>query len=256
METTTMNRINAWFSCGAASAVAWMLATKMYANRGPVAAFYCDLSHDEHPDNPRFLADVERWVGARVTTLRNPKFRTVEEVWIDQRFIVGFGGASCSRHMKRRVREAHAQPGDITVMGYTADERDRANDFDSSHPDTPTLYPLIERAITKEDCYHILSSQNIELPAMQRLGYNNNNCRGCCHGGKGYWNKIRIDFPEIFNRRARVQRQLQIPFRSGGKPFYLDELAPDEGRDVPEPPIDCGVMCHQYSQLIQIETHP
>jgi hypothetical protein len=249
---TELPRVNAWFSCGSASAVAWYLARKMYASRGRVAAFYCNLLADEHEDNPRFMRDVERWVGDTVTILSNPKYTTVEEVWIDQRFIVGFGGASCSRLMKRKVREMNALPGDITIMGYTADEQDRADSFVESHPDMECLWPLIERGITKEDCYHILTAQGIELPMMQRLGFNNNNCVGCCHGGKGYWNKIRVLFPERFARRAKIQRQLNIPFRSGGKPFFLDELRPDEGHDVPEPPIDCGIMCGQYSKLIQV----
>lgn len=251
-----MARINAWFSCGAASAVAWYLAKQLYADRGEVGAFYCNLLKNEHPDNPRFMRDIEGWVGDKVTILSNPRYATIEEVWVHQRFIVGFGGASCSRHMKRKVREAHQLPGDITIMGYTADEQDRAASFIESHPDMEFLWPLIDRGITKEDCYHILTAQGIALPAMQLLGYNNNNCIGCCHGGKGYWNKIRVDFPAVFEWRAHLQRQLGIPFRSGGKPFYLDELNPDEGRDVPEPPIDCGIVCGQYSKLVQIENRP
>ncbi len=247
-----MPRINAWFSCGSASAVAWFLAKQMYADRGPVQAFYCNLLADEHEDNPRFMRDVERWVGDSVTILSHPKFKTVEEVWIDQRFIAGFGGASCSRHMKRKVREAHEQPGDVTIMGYTFDEQDRAESFVESHPDMACLWPLIERGITKEDCYHILTAEGIELPMMQRLGFNNNNCICCCHGGKGYQNKCRDHFPERFAQRAKVQRALGIPFRSGGKDFFLDELRPDEGRDVPEPPIECGIMCGQYSKLVQV----
>ena len=33
------------------------------------------------------------------------------------------------------------------------------------------------------------------------MGYNNNNCIGCIKGGMGYWNKIRVDFPEVFEKR-------------------------------------------------------
>lgn len=35
---------------------------------------------------------------------------------------------------------------------------------------------------------------------MYDLGYANNNCIGCVKGGIGYWNKIRIDFPEESDR--------------------------------------------------------
>lgn len=32
---------------------------------------------------------------------------------------------------------------------------------------------------------------------------------------------------------------------------FLDELDPDAGRDVPEPPIECnGLFCQQYERLL------
>lgn len=69
------SRIIAWFSCGAPSAVAAKVAVERYGKERTVEVCYCDLSADEHPDNLRFLADVERWIGQPVIRLSNPKYR-------------------------------------------------------------------------------------------------------------------------------------------------------------------------------------
>ena len=53
----------------------------------------------------------------------------------------------------------------------------------------------------------IISEAGIELPAMYRLGYSNNNCVGCVKGGMGYWNKIRKDFPDIFQRTVELENK-------------------------------------------------
>jgi len=58
-----MARKVVWFSCGAASAVTAKMAVKKYGKECVIA--YCDLSTTEHPDNLRFLEDIEQWIGAR-----------------------------------------------------------------------------------------------------------------------------------------------------------------------------------------------
>ena len=85
-----------------------------------------------------------------------------------------------------------------------------------------------------------VSEAGIELPAMYKLGYNNSNCIGCVKGGMGYWNKIRKDFPEIFEETAKVERMVG---RSCMKGQFLDELDPERGRheDISLP--ECGVVC-------------
>ena len=42
---------------------------------------------------------------------------------------------------------------------------------------------------------------------MYDMGYPNNNCIGCVKGGMGYWNHIRKDFPEVFDSRAKLERE-------------------------------------------------
>lgn len=84
---------------------------------------------------------------------------------------------------------------------------------------------------------------------MYKLGYNNNNCIGCVKGQAGYWNKIRIDFPEAFDRMAKQERKMGVAINKSyagdgkRKRIFLDELDPKAGRDVPLPDIECGAIC-------------
>ena len=71
-------------------------------------------------------------------------------------------------------------------------------------------------------------------------GYHNNNCVGCVKGGAGYWNKIRVDFPEAFERMARLELEIGAHIIKGK--HYLDELPQDAGRWEDED-IECGVLC-------------
>lgn len=86
----------------------------------------------------------------------------------------------------------------------------------------------------------ILKASGVKRPAMYDLGYMNNNCIGCVKGGMGYWNKIRRDFPDVFNQRAKMERTIGATCIKG---IYLDELDTEAGRH--EKPIvdDCGIMC-------------
>ena len=67
------DRVIAWFSCGDASAAAAYMAIAKYGDA--VEVCYCDTLAYEHPDNRRFLADVEKWLGRPVTVLRSEELR-------------------------------------------------------------------------------------------------------------------------------------------------------------------------------------
>ena len=86
---------------------------------------------------------------------------------------------------------------------------------------------------------------------MYDMGYSNNNCVGCVKGGKGYWNKIRIDFPEVFAQRAKLERDIGASCING---VYLDELMPGDGRMQEEIMPECGIMCEiAYSKDGEVE---
>jgi hypothetical protein len=125
-----MRRI-VWFSCGVPSAVAAKLAVARWPE---TIVAYCDLSRDEHEDNARFARDVETWIGKPIVQLSHPKYKTTEECFRHVGYIVGPYGASCTKHMKRKVRETFQQPDDIHIFGYTQEESARFYDFELDNP--------------------------------------------------------------------------------------------------------------------------
>ena len=79
---------------------------------------------------------------------------------------------------------------------------------------------------------------------MYDLGYSNNNCVGCPKGGIGYWNKIRVDFPEVFELRAKREREIgHTCLKDKNGPIYLDELDPNRGRMEDEIMEECSIFC-------------
>ena len=106
-------------------------------------------------------------------------------------------------------------------------------------------FPLIDRQLTKQEAHGICAQLQIQRPKMYDLGYNNNNCVGCVKGGMGYWNKIRIDFPEVFEARAKLERKVNASILKDakGQPIYLDELSPDRGRMNEEIEMNCDIFC-------------
>lgn len=241
-----LSRVMVWFSCGAASAVAAKLATEKYGRRCVIA--YCDTLAYEHPDNRRFLTAVSEWLGRGIVILHLSEYTDIMDVFRRTRWLVGVQGARCTTELKKNVRKEIQDPDDIQVFGYTADEEHRIERFKRENFEVNTDFVLRDAGVTKSDCYRILREADIELPAMYRMGYRNNNCIGCVKGGMGYWNKIRRDFPADFARMAGVEREIGATIlkdRRGGKTkrVYLDELDPKAGRYFDEPDIECGVVC-------------
>ena len=202
------NRIVCQFSCGAASAVATKLALTEYGATHDVQIVNAFLAN-EHPDNRRFALDCEAWFGRQVTVLRDEKYGAdAQEVFRRERYMKNQYGAPCTKLLKRRLLDTWKQPGDVMVMGYTAEEADRLADFQQRNPDRPVIAPLIDRGLGKEDCKAMIERAGIELPLMYRMGYDNANCIGCVKGGEGYFRAIREDFPEQFEELCRVQDEL------------------------------------------------
>lgn len=240
--TAATARALVWFSCGAASAAAAKLAIEKYGDA--VEVLYCDTFAYEHPDNRRFFNEVQAWLGQEIKILRSETYADIYDVFTKTRYLVGPRGARCTTELKKKVRFAYERPGDIHVIGYTSDEIRRIKRFEENNPDLSCDWILADRNISKRECLLMLRDAGIELPAMYRLGYKNNNCIGCVKGGAGYWNKIRVDFPEMFAKMAATERDLGISIlRRNGDRLFLDELPPDMGNYPNEPDISCGVQC-------------
>ena len=238
-------RVLVWFSAGAASAVALKIAKDTY---GDVLAVYLD-THSEHPDNKRFILDVEKWLGVHVACSSSGEYRDIWDVFERTRWLVGPAGARCTTELKKKVRHLIEMPGDLQVYGYTVEEKERLARFEKNNPEINIWCPLIERGISKADCLDIIHQAGIELPTMYKLGFRNNNCIGCVKGGQKYWARTRKHFPEVFERMARLERELDVAinktYAGDGerKRLFLDELPDDISITEPETSISCGLFC-------------
>lgn len=225
----------AWFSTGVSSFIACYLTTDIEK------IMYCHIE-DQHPDSMRFLSDCEKVLDKKINIISSP-YRNVENVIQQFRFINSPYGAKCTEILKRRVRKEweRQQNEPITyVWGYDVSEKHRAERMEESMPKFKHEFPLIEHGLSKSDCHGLLCKLGVKRPKMYDLGYPNNNCIGCVKGGMWYWNKIRKDFPEVFKRRAKQEREIGHSCING---VYLDELDPDRGKESEEILQDCSIMC-------------
>ena len=198
---------------------------------------------NQHPDSLRFLEDCEKILGREIEVLMSEEYASVDDVIEKARYINGPFGAACTRLLKRNVRRQWEMenPGRHTyVWGYDIEERKRAARLSVTMPEHDHEFPLIANNLSKAECHAMADMLGIKRPMMYDMGYPNNNCIGCVKGGMGYWNKIRRDFPEVFGRRAKQEREIG---HSCIKGVYLDELDPDRGNMDLEIFEDCTITC-------------
>jgi len=236
----------AWFSAGVSSAV----ATKLVIDQ--VDKIIYTHIDDQHPDTMRFVLECEEWFGKPVEILQS-KFKTVEAACLmhGKGYINGPAGANCTRWLKKKVRhnweQAHEEFHLRYVWGMDVSEKHRAfgeHGLINTMPAQQHMFPLIEREMTKAASHKVLKASGIARPKMYDLGYQNNNCIGCVKGGKGYFNKVRIDFPSVFRQRAEMERKVGRSCING---TFLDELDPSAGRTDNPVVEDCGIFCEMMS---------
>ncbi len=243
--------IAVWFSAGVPSAIAAYLTLKQYGEHNRVRVLNNHIV-EEDPDNLRFLADVERWLGVKVEQVVNPKYphQSAEKLW-DERKAMSFpSGAPCTFHLKKEARQIWERDNHVDwhVLGYAADETDRHNNF--IRTERANVLPiLIAHRLSKRACFEMIARHGIEIPAIYGRGYPTANCLGCVKSSSAtYWNHVRRDAPDVFARRAEQSRRLGARLvRVNNERIFLDELEPTaKGRplerfDVPE----CGLFCEE-----------
>jgi hypothetical protein len=236
-----------WISAGVSSFIAGWLV------RDSVDEYiYIDVA-DQHPDSMRFIKDCENALGKPIQILRSEQYHNVDEC------IRVFGGVRnvnnffypCTNWLKKRVRkrweEAHAGEDITYVWGMDMNEQHRADRLVEGMPQFEHEFPLIDKQLTKAEAHGILATLGIKRPVMYDMGYSNNNCIGCVRGGIGYWNKIRVDFPEVFEARAKMERDIGVTILKDDKgPIWLDELAPNRGKMKDEIMDECDIFCMMH----------
>lgn len=207
-------------------------------------AVYCRVK-EESKDNLRFLNEFVDTTGIPVKIIGDESMDySIFKVFHKRKFIKGPTGAPCTMILKKNVRKDYQRHGDIQIFGYTIDEMSRVDRFIDSNNEVDTDFILVDKSITKPDCMRWFSRMGFTLPEMYRLGYANNNCIGCVKGGMGYFNAIRVDFPEAFNKLAKLERDIGHAInKDKDGPVYLDELHPERGNFKRDQPLDCGFSC-------------
>ncbi len=244
-----MVRVISWFSCGAASAYATYLAAQKYDD---LKIVYCRV-RQEHEDNMDFIRQYERQTNLKVEIIENQEFEgDIYAVFRKRKFIKNQYGAPCTMLLKKEMRYQYQQPGDTHIFGFPVEEEQRSLDLLDNEPDLIIDNILIDQKISKADCKDWLSARGFELPRMYQLGYKNNNCIGCVKGGMGYWNAIRVDFPDAFQKMATLEREIgHAVNKDDNGAVYLDELDPKRGNFKRDLPGACGLFCDYKNPLTE-----
>lgn len=244
--------IIAWFSGGVTSAVATKLAVAKYHSVLPI--FIETGSH--HPDSKRFFDECQDWLGQTIMVVRDKRFKDHIDLVRKLRYVNGPYGAECSRTLKKRVRQSLEKvvefDGQVFGFEFEKKEVNRAVRFKEQNPAAKPLFPLIDKKLNKAGCMAILEKAGIRVPEMYRLGFSNNNCIDCVKGGMGYWNRVRKEFPDWFDRMAEAEREVG---RSCIKGVFLDELDPKRGRDEKQVLPECDLFCEiEAADIVADET--
>jgi hypothetical protein len=138
------------------------------------------------------------------------------------------------------------RPDDVHVFGYTADRRDieRAAALRENYPELTIETPLIAAGLTKAACLAIIERAGIKVPASYAMGFPNANCLPCVKAtSPAYWALFRNQFPELFERMARLSRELDVRLcRLNGERAFIDEIPADHPVTDPIVPY-CDFLC-------------
>jgi 3'-phosphoadenosine 5'-phosphosulfate sulfotransferase (PAPS reductase)/FAD synthetase len=209
-----------WWSGGITSAVACLKAIELYG-RDKCRVIFID-TNNEDSDTYRFMKNCEVMYGLPIETITSNRHKSVQDVWYKYNSLNVANGAVCSSEMKRRVREDWQKENKWLhqVFGFEMEESKRAKSMVLNHSKTNPIFPLMMYGLSKKDCINIIEEIGINPPRMYQLGFHNNNCftTGCVQGGIGYWQKMRDEFPDKFNKMAEVEHDLT---ERKGKPVTM-----------------------------------
>lgn len=194
------------------------------------------------------------WFGKGVEIIKSEEYADTWDVWEKTRWLAGINGARCTTALKVEPRLAWQRPDDVHVFGYTADSEDvaRAKRLREHYFEMTISTPLIDRGITKEACLAMIENAGIDIPAMYKLGFRNNNCIPCVKAtSPAYWALVRKRFPQEFERMAKLSRDLGVRLcRIEGERSFIDEIPLDHPTTNPIAPA-CDFLCHLAEQDLE-----
>lgn len=210
-----MKKIICWWSGGITSAVACKVAQELFSGKFELVFVFIG-TENEDSDTYRFKKDCEKWYSHEIITISSigSKYKNIQDVWIKYKSLNVAHGAICSTELKREVREAYQKEieYDHQVFGFefNKSEMNRALGLAKNHSDAKAIFPLLMFGYDKNKCIQVVQEAGIEIPRAYSLGFQNNNClgTGCVQGGIGYWQKMKRDFPDKFNKMADMEHYL------------------------------------------------
>ena len=228
-----------WLSGGGSSFISAYLARDTVNE-----LIFIDID-DQTRDTLRFVNECADYLRLPLTILKS-HYGSVKNVVRQFRYINGVAGAKCTDVLKRRPRKEwereHSEYALTYIWGFDKRETARAKRIVETNSDQTHLFPLIDNLVNKKRAHGVLSKIGIKRPDMYEMGYPNQNCKGCVKGGMGYWNKIRVDFPDVFESRAKLEREIGATcLKDKNGKVWLDELDPLRGNFKMEILPDCGI---------------
>jgi hypothetical protein len=244
-------KIICWWSGGITSSVSCKIAIDLFGIDNCRIIMIDTKNEDD--DTYRFLKDCEKWYGKSIEIISaiGDKYGSIEDVWESFESLNVATGAICSTELKRKVRERWQKENsyDYQVFGFEFDksEFNRAVSL-SKVKKANGIYPLLMMGYDKDDCLKIVQDAGIEIPRMYKIGFRNNNCfkTGCVQGGIGYWQKMKLDFPDKFNKMAELEHRLT---ELRGEPVTMLK---DQGNEAKKKVEDTGI---KWKQLVFLRKH-
>jgi 3'-phosphoadenosine 5'-phosphosulfate sulfotransferase (PAPS reductase)/FAD synthetase len=215
-----------------------------------VVSVFCDTLAEDG-DLYRFLNDIESRLGIKIVRLCYGK--TPLELCFEENFIFNSRIANCSKILKSKpfnnwLKQNYPNPEDcIIYLGIDWTEMHRIGPIKENYKPYRVEFPMTEKPyLTKPEMIEELKGEGIEVPRLYKLGFEHNNCKGCCvkAGIAHYENllrKDRITYLELENKeerlRERIGKDVSILKRQG-KPFTLRQLR----ADVESQPLQCSLF--------------
>lgn len=206
------NDIIGWWSGGVTSAITCKLLIDIYGE-DRVRLIFMDTDNEDE-DTYRFMLDCQKWYSKEIEfiTAIGERFDSIEEIWEHYKTLNTATGAICSSTLKRDVRLQWQKDNyySAQAFGFDVDEVKRAKSMKMNHRAAKPIFPLLMFGLNKKDCIKMLEEAEIEAPKAYKLGFHNNNClnTGCIQGGIGYWQKMRDEHPDKFNKMAEMEHKL------------------------------------------------
>ena len=145
-------------------------------------------------------------------------------------------------------RELHTLRIISASLPIELDLRNQRKNFRENHRADDATITRVEKIGNKRVYCPTTTTTDIAL----EYGIVTGQCIGCVKGEAGYWNKIRVDFPETFARMTEMEEKLgrtvcKREWTENGERkierIPLKELPPDLGDYGSELNTDCGIFC-------------